>query len=475
VSFEDLALSAVDCARSLGSSYADARFEVRSEKGLLIENGSVEHIASSQNSGIGIRVLVDGAWGFFAFENPDGMEDVRGAAERAYRLARSSSAHVKNRVVLADVKAFTDKVTYGYKKDPRELMSELVQIGKDCDKIIKGTSTRINNSSVSIGYRYVQNYLASSDGASIMQEYIDTVASLSATAHESGLTQNVSGTEGGRGGIETLTEYADVRRSAQNIAQKAAELIDAKPTKERKATVVMNPDFVALLAHEILGHPSEADRVLGYEMAWAGGAWWAGKIGQRVGSDALTVSDNPTIEHSLGHYKYDDEGVRTVEKLLVKNGVLRDHMHSRETAFKFNVEPNAGMRAAGYEFMPLIRMACTYINAGYWNHDEMIKEVKDGYFICNMKVPSIDMMRYSWSISCQYAYEIRDGEIGSLLRDVIVLGTAPDFFASIDACSKEFEIRPVLNCGKGDPMQSMRMGNGGPYVRGIATVRSVDG
>jgi TldD protein len=474
MSSEDLALKTIDHARSLGANYADARFEVRSDKGLLIENGSIEHFASTQNSGIGVRVLVDGAWGFYAYANPDGIGDVRNAAEQAFKLAKSSSTHVKNRVVLADTKAFTDKVIYGYKKDPRESMEELVEIAKDCDKIIRGTSQRINKSSVSIGYRHIEKFFVNSDGAKILQEYIDTVADLSATAHESGLTQNVSGTEGGRGGIEMLTEYANVHKTAEDSAQKAAELIDAKPIKERKAKVVMNPDFIALLTHEILGHPSEADRVLGYEMAWAGGAWWAGKIGQRVGSDALTVSDNPTIEQSLGHYRYDDEGVRSKEKLLIKNGILHDHMHSRETAAKFNIEPNSGMRASGYEFMPLIRMACTYINAGDWKYDEMIKEVQDGYFICNMKVPSIDMMRYNWSISCQYAYEIKGGEVTDLLRDIIVMGIAPEFFSSIDACSKELEIRPVLNCGKGDPMQTMTMGNGGPYVRGIATVKSVE-
>ncbi|MFQ5941008.1 MAG: TldD/PmbA family protein [Nitrososphaerales archaeon] len=471
---EDIALKAVDQARSLGASYADARCEVRHEKTTLIENGSIEHVSSMQNSGIGIRVLFDGSWGFYASATPNGDDAVRNVTEKAVRLARSASTHARNKVILADIKAFDDKVIYMYKKDPRDSMEELVEVAKDCDKIIRETGQRINRSSISIGYRHVEKIFVNSDGAKILQEYIDTVSNLSATAHESGLTQNVSGTEGGRGGMEMLTEYADVRKTSADIAQKATELIDARSTREHKAKLVMNPDFVALLTHEILGHPSEADRVLGYEMAWAGGAWWAGKIGQGVGSGILTVSDNPTIEKSLGHYEYDDEGVRSKEKLLVKDGILYDHMHSRETAAKFNSEPNSGMRATGYEFVPLIRMACTYINAGDWNFNEMIKEVKEGYFICNMKVPSIDMMRYNWNISCQYAYEIKDGEVKDLLRDIIVTGTAPEFFNSIDACSKEFEIRPILNCGKGDPIQTMRMGNGGPYIRGTASVKSVE-
>ncbi|MGH9998239.1 MAG: TldD/PmbA family protein, partial [Nitrosopumilaceae archaeon] len=279
--------------------------------------------------------------------------------------------------------------------------------------------------------------------------------------------------EGGRGGMEVILGEHDIRNTAEFVSQKASELLDAHTTKEDKATVVMNPDFVALLAHEILGHPSEADRVLGKEMAWAGGAWWAGKLGQKIGSNQLNVIDDPTISGNLGCYKYDDEGVLAKTKTLIENGVLESHMQSRETASIFNTEPNSGMRASGYEFMPLIRMACTCIKEGEWDPQEMISEVKNGYLISNMKVPSIDMMRYNWSISCQFAQKIENCKPKALLRDVIVMGTAPDFFNSIDACGKDFTIRPITNCGKGDPMQIMRMGNGGPHIRGVATLKSV--
>ena len=119
-------------------------------------------------------------------------------------------------------------------------------------------------------------------------------------------------------------------------------------------------------------------------------------------------------------------------------------------------------------------MACTCIAGGDWNPEDMIKDVKDGYLISNMKIPSIDMKRYNWSISCQYAQKIENGEITDLLRDVIVMGIAPEFFSSIDACGNDFTVRPITNCGKGDPMQSMIMGNGGPSIRGQATVKSVN-
>ncbi len=139
-----------------------------------------------------------------------------------------------------------------------------------------------------------------------------------ATAHDSGKTQSVNITEGGRGGLELITNKA--QQSAKDIAKKASELITAKSVKEETTTVVMNPDFVSLLTHEILGHPSEADRVLGKEMAWAGGAWWKGKIGEKIGSENLNVFDDPTIKESLGWYHFDDEGVETKKTSLIEKG-----------------------------------------------------------------------------------------------------------------------------------------------------------
>ena len=352
-------------------------------------------------------------------------------------------------------------------------LDELVKIGFDCDKIIQ-SQKRIIKAVTSLGFATTSKYFASSEGSKISQNITDVVVDLVATAHESGLTQSVNITEGGRGGMEKITKEIDILEKAKFVSEKASQLIDAKPAKESKSTVVLNPDFVSLLTHEILGHPSEADRVLGKEMAWAGGAWWAGKIGEKIGSDNLNVFDDPTLEGSLGWYHYDDEGVKSSRTNLIEQGVLTNHLQNRETAEEFDTKPTANMRATSYKFMPLIRMACTCINKGDWDPQEMIKDVKEGFFVSNMKIPSIDMKRYNWSISCQFAHKIENGEITDLLRDVIVLGTAPEFFKSIDACGKDFTVRPITNCGKGDPIQSMIMGNGGPTVRGIATVKSVE-
>lgn len=450
---------AIKIAQSHGATYCDARIEETKKWQIISENGQQEQSAILYDNGIGIRVLYDGTWGFFSTSDESKLELGIESAIRAARATRK-----KAKVRLAEIPIHQKTISYPIQKNPE--IDEITKLVQECDKAILDHKN-ITKSMVSALISHTRKHFESSEGAKITQNYTDCTMDLVATAR-AGITQSINTTEGGRGGLEKLDNTIT---TASEIAQKATHLLDVRSPKEEKTTLVMNPDFVALLTHEILGHPSEADRVLGKEMAWAGGAWWAGMLGQKVGSTSLNVVDDPTISGSLGWYEYDDEGVQSQKKKLVQNGVLSSHMHSRETASIFGTAPNASMRATSYGFMPLIRMACTCIEPGDFDPDEIIKDVKHGYYISNMKVPSIDMKRHNWSISAQYANRIENGEIKELIRDVIVVGTAPEFFSSIDACGNDFTVRPITNCGKGDPMQQMKMGNGGPTIRGVATIR----
>jgi len=470
-SLQDLADKAIRYAIDSGAQYCDARAEQQERKSALIENGEIEHVRDNNEVGIGIRLVKEGTWSFCSITNPNSFEQIKEIVNEALKNSSHYAKNKKNEINLYPNSSNKIKIDFPVLKKPE--LEELMKIGFECDKIISDTP-RIIKSIVNPYYTINSKYFVNSEGSEIVQNFTDVVVDMVATAHESGLTQSINITEGGRGGMEQIIYKNKIQQSAQEIASKTSELINAKPVKEEKATVVMNPDFVSLLTHEILGHPSEADRVLGKEMAWAGGAWWKGKIGEKIGSDKLNVFDDPTIKESLGWYYFDDEGVETKKTTLVENGILKNHMQNRETAKIFNSPSTGNMRAANYRFIPLIRMACTCIANGDWEVNEMIKEVKNGYLISNMKIPSIDMKRYNWSISCQYAQRIENGEITDLLRYVIVMGIAPEFFESIDACGNDFTVRPITNCGKGDPMQSMIMGNGGPSIRGIATVKSVN-
>ncbi len=467
----ELANRAIQYATNQGAQYCDARAEQQTRKSLLIENDEIEYVRDRSDEGIGIRILKNGAWGFYAITNPQSFEEIKEAILQAIKNTNHYSKKKNNQTKLFPITINKIKKDYPVLQKPQ--LEDLIKVGLECSKTIL-EKPRIKKSTVNPWYTINSKYFVSSEGSEILQNFTDVIIDMTATAHESGLTQSVNITEGGRGGIEQITKNNKAQNSANDISEKASQLLDAKPANEEKATVVMNPNFVSLLTHEILGHPSEADRVLGKEMAWAGGAWWKDKLGERIGSEHLNVFDDPTIKESLGWYYFDDEGVQTQKTTLIEKGILKNHMQNRETATIFDAQPTGNMRATDYRFMPLIRMACTCIGAGDWNPEEMIKEVKSGYLISNWKVPSIDMKRYNWSISCQFAQKIENGQVTDLLRDVIVVGTAPEFFKSIDACGNDFTVRPITNCGKGDPMQSMIMGNGGPSIRGKAIVKSVN-
>jgi TldD protein len=466
---QDFADKAVSYSRKLGVQYCDARAEQQERKSALLENNDTEYVRTNDDKGIGIRVLKDGTWRFFSVTNPQSFEEIKNALEDSVKNIINNTENKKKTVDLYTKISRKTKIDFPVLKKPE--LDEIINIGLECSKIIL-EQPRIIKSIVNPWYTINSKYFVNSEGSEIQQNFTDVIIEMIATSHQSGITQSINITEGGRGGLEQITNKS--QQSAKEIADKASQLTNAKPVKEEKATVVMNPDFVSLLTHEILGHPSEADRVLGKEMAWAGGAWWKNKLGKKIASENLNVFDDPTIKESLGWYYFDDEGVETKKTTLVEKGILKNHMQNRETSHIFNSKPTGNMRATNYRFMPLIRMACTCIGNGDWNVNEIIKGVKHGYLISNMKIPSIDMRRYNWSISCQYAQKIEDGEITDMLRDVIVMGTAPEFFESIDACGNDFTVRPITNCGKGDPMQSMIMGNGGPTIRGTATVKSVN-
>lgn len=466
---QDLADKIIKYTEQSGVQYCDVRAEQQIKKSILIENKEIEHIRNSEDKGIGVRLIKNGAWSFCSITNPKSFDEIKNILDKTIKNSDYTNSNKKNKINLHNNPINKKQINFPVIKKPE--IEELTSIGLECNEIMMNSPAIIR--SVTNPY-FVTNskYFVNSEGSKILQNFTDVIMEMVATAHESGITQSVNITEGGRGGMELIQSKS--QQSAKEISVKASELIKAKPVKEEKTTLVMNPDFVSLLTHEILGHPSEADRVLGKEMAWAGGAWWKGKIGEKIGSENLNVFDDPTIKESLGWYYYDDEGVETKKTNLIENGILKNHMQNRETSEIFNSIPTGNMRATSYRYMPLIRMACTCIGNGDQEVNEIIKDVKNGYYISNMKVPSIDMKRYNWSISCQYAQKIEDGQLTDLQRDVIVMGTAPEFFNSIDACGNDFTVRPITNCGKGDPMQSMIMGNGGPTIRGTATVKSVN-
>ena len=177
----------------------------------------------------------------------------------------------------------------------------------------------------------------------------------------------------------------------------------------------------------------------------------------------------------FGHYAFDDEGTPTRRVYNVRDGVYTEFLSSRETASVMGVEPNGHYTASDASMVPLIRMSNTAFEPGDRDPAEILKEVDRGYYVSGHRIPSVAESRENFRISAMRVYEIRNGELGRLYRDGGIMADSRDYFMSIDAVGRDFQLFPIPNCGKGQPMQSKRMGNGGPTMRSLARVTGPGG
>ena len=467
----DVIAKALERGLELGANYVDIRMERHQAESVMAEDGKPKDASFSVEEGVGVRALAGGSWGFSATTLKEGAEreNIFKVVDDAVKLARMVKASSK-KIELAEVKAVEDVVKARFKIDPKGVaIEEKMNICVEASSRMFKYDPAVKRASVGIASLTVDKTFCSSEGASIQEPQTVVFGILYAQAVDANVSEYYSHTAGGVGGFEILKEY-DLVEHSEEIAKKAVALAKAPPAPTKKLPVILDQEFVSLLSHEILGHPSEADRVIGKEAAWAGRSWWIGKVGKKMFSDKLTVVSDATLGGHLGSFKYDDEGVPARRVVHIDKGVLRDFLHSRETAKLFNVEPNGAMRAMSYLFAPLIRMTNTYIEKGDWKFEEMLEGIKEGVYLKGDKIPSIDSRRYNFQISAKEAYMIRNGEISELCRSPTLTGTSEEFLSSIDAVGEDLVIFPIPNCGKGEPMQTMRVGNGGPHIRGIGMV-----
>lgn len=463
----EVAERALNIAKKLGAPYADARLEWARGERILVKDGKVERLKFGERHGIGVRVLL-GTWGFAST-----TELSKPSIEKAVGAAISMAKTVKRggKTNMAEAEVSRARMSVREKVDPFEVaLEEKVELCIESDKRAH-VDEHVKRTSTLFASERTKKLFMSTEGAQVESDSLLTYAEVYALAKRGAVVEYMDDLAGGTGGFE-IVERFDMPSRAADVGRRASSLAAAKAVPEEKLPVVLDQDFVALLCHELIGHPSEADRVLGLEAAWAGKAWWTGMLSQRVGSKLLNAVDDPRVPGALGYYEFDDEGTPARRKHLIREGILLEHMHSRETAAEFNTEPNGGMRAQSFEYLPLIRMSNTFVEPGDFKKEELF-EVKKGVYLKGAKIPSIDSKRYNFQISAKEAFLIDGGELVGPFRGASLRGIAPEFFGSIDAVADDFEMRPIPNCGKGDPMQTLHVGNGGPHVRGIGIVAGV--
>ncbi|MHA1616155.1 MAG: TldD/PmbA family protein [Candidatus Njordarchaeales archaeon] len=463
---EDLAELAIETALKAGAHYADFRFVEQFSERIITRNAKVRDVIISRSKGFGIRVIVDGAWGFSSSNNitPD---EVKRIVLEAIQIARASAKVKRKDVELAPVKPVKDAYKTPVVKDPFEVpLEEKLELLTECDKRIMENGELIKVATSSMTIFRENKFLATSEGARIRQEITWCGATTRAIAVGHGDTQDRSfdGRNYRTGGYEVI-EAENLLEKASEIGKEAIMLLTAKSCPSGVMDVIIGGSQLALQIHESCGHPSELDRVLGSEASYAGTSFLTpDKLGKfRYGSEVVNIVADATVPGGLGTFGYDDEGVPAQRVYLVKEGIFVGYLTDREYAAKLGLPSSTGAaRASGWNRIPLVRMTNINLEPGDWDFEELIQDTKKGLFVETNRSWSIDDKRLNFQFGTQIAYIIENGEMKKLVKNATYTGITPEFWRSCDAvCNEKYwRMWGTPNCGKGEPSQVMYVGHG---------------
>ncbi len=466
---KDLAEYAVQKARNLGAEFAEARFEQLAQNSFVLRNGNPEVSLFTRTQGIGIRVLAEGGIAFTSSNSLD-KKDIEDAVKLALRLAKASRKHRSDGIKLADVPSVTASYEVPAKLRPNDVSSEeKAQRTHDLDKILAETGTPFRM--IFMSDYESRKYLHTSDGTSITSFTPRIEAFMMMTMFGKNGPNQRFVQVGGTGGWELIDEWkleSKIQEEARILAKVASE---AQKAPEGTLDFVVGSEVVGIICHENVGHPTEADRILGREGAQAGESYMTPEmLGQEVASEAVTIIDDPTIPKSSGYYQYDDEGVKARPRYLIKNGVFTEMLHNRESAYLMNTESTGAARASAFNREPIPRMANTYMAEGDHSFEEIFEDIKLGIYMKSYTEWNIDDRRYQSKYVGFEAYLIKNGELtDTLLFRPALETTTPGLLKSIDACSKGLDF-VAATCGKSDPMQGAPVWKGGALAVRIRNV-----
>jgi TldD protein len=455
-------------AERSGASYADAREVWLETDSLSVKNGQVDTASYDSSRGIGVRVLVDGCWGFAATSSCS-ESDAVDAARRAAEIAAASSRAAKHRVELAPVKPVVAEWEGPCQIDPwsvpRERKVDLLR--EACSRARSGGDDIVVASAFMKAIREHKAF-ASTEGARIEQRTTVMSAGVRAIAVAAGEMQQRSypGTFEGnvcQAGYEWV-EQLGIADAARRTGEQAQALLSAEQCPSGRATLVLGTNQLALQIHESCGHPTELDRVFGQEASFAGTSFLTpDKLGNfEYGSPLVNLYADSITPGGLGTFGYDDEGVPAGKSDLVRGGVFVGYLNSREAAAKLGLEPNGAMRASGFDRMPIIRMTNICLAPGSGSLESLIRDVDDGVFMDGIRSWSIDDRRLNFQFGCEIGWRIKNGQLTEMIKNPTYTGITPEFWRSCDgiAGADEWVLWGVPNCGKGEPMQIMRVGHG---------------
>lgn len=456
---EDLIENIIETATKLGASYADLRFDKIHSTRIQVRNKEVASFRTLFEQGSGLRVLVDGAWGFTMSSD---LEKLASSISKAVKLARQSASHRTERINVEEQRRFKSDVEWKQKKSHDTVgIEEKVKFALEVNKRPRDLSENI----VMVDNVYFEEdmsrWFANSEGTFIKHSKPVTAATVRLVGKSGDLIVSRSKAIGGLAGLEAMP-FDKFLQITEEETRNIEALLKAKPAPSGDLPAVLNYDLGYTLAHEAFGHLCEGDSIL------QGDSILEGKIGEQVASNLVTIIDDPTMKESTGipaygSYPFDDEGIKAVPTTLVDGGELVSYLHGRETASKLGQKVTGNARVENYKRLPLVRMSNIYIKPSTFSEEELFEDIQNGVYLVDARGGQTTGQG-TFHVGVQMVCLIKNGEKGELRRGTAIAGRTLDTLKKIDAVGKKISY-DIGGCGKGDPEQMVRCGSNGPPIR----------
>ena len=426
------------------ADYYDIRVLRGSRTRIVLDNGKLEEISQAPFQGAAVRALYGGAWGFVT---TDAVDDLGPEIESARQMARKIDRQEDFRLAPARP---GKSLALPVKKDPKDLSLEekvaLLREIEDAAKVegVSSTQAVYMESDLALSYQ-------NSEGLDLESKMTRMGFYITAVAQRNGIYQTDGEGRSGVGGLEVLERHDPVAL-ARNVGQTAVALLDAAVPKGGTYPVVLDQELAGVFVHEAVGHATEGDIVL------EGDSCLDGKLGERIGSELVTVKDDPSLMQN-GYYPFDDEGSLAAETVLVEKGILRSYLNSRETAARLGGTPR-NARSEGLD-RPVVRMSNTYIANGDWKLEEILEELGDGVYLAGSRGGQVSTGEGVFQFNAKRGYLVEDGEKKGLLRDVSLSGKILETLMHVRAVGNDLKFNSG-RCGKAG--QLVPVSDGSPHL-----------
>jgi len=464
----DLGRKGLDHAVKAGASYADIRIGDILDENITVKNGLPEEVNLSQTKGFGIRVMIEGSWGFAASVDVTEKE-ITEVAHKAVAVARASATTKKKATLMKEAPAKIDEYSTPMKEDPFKIpMEEKMEILMDAERTVAKQSNLIKVSYAFFRSKQEKKLFMNTEGTQIRQQINWGGGGILAIAIKNGEVQRRSYPSSFRGNFATsgyeFFKSLKLPQHAKQVGQEATKLLEADKCPSLETDLIISGDQLALQIHESCGHPTELDRALGMEADYAGTSFLTpDKLNRlRYGSEIVDIVADATVPTGLGTFGYDDEGTPAKKVLLVKEGIFIGYQSSRETAAQIKLkESSGGMRADSPLTLPLIRMTNINLIPGNQKAEDIIEDTQKGVLMQTNRSWSIDDRRLNFQFGTEIGWIIKKGSKEKMIKNPTYTGITPEFWGLCNAISKDdWMMWGTPNCGKGVPGQVMYVGHG---------------